>query len=66
MSWIKNIFERNRPLHYPRLLSIYFFRDAKILNTNTPLYKDYKEAYENYILKYKSYEREEKLKELGL
>jgi hypothetical protein len=64
MNWIKRLL--NKPLHYPRLLDINFFKNKKVFRTNIPLYNDYEKAYEEYLLKYKSYERDEKLKSLGI
>lgn len=62
MSWFKKWF--NKPLHFPRLLTIDFFKNATILNTNTPLYKDYEKAYKEYLIKYNSYKREKKINEI--
>lgn len=55
MNWIKRLL--NKPLHYPRLLDINLFKNEKVLSTNIPLYKDYEKVYEEYLVKYKSYER---------
>ena len=65
MSWLK-LFNINKPIHYPRLLSKDWFNEQKILNTNTPLFKDVDKVYKDYIIKYNSYTREQKLKELGI
>lgn len=54
----------NKPLHYPRLLDINFFKNQKVFNSDIPLYKDYEKVYEEYLIKYKSYERDEKITQL--
>ncbi len=61
-KWIYYFY--NKPIHYPRKLDINYFRNIKILNTNTPLYKDYKKAYEDYLDRYYKFEREKKLNEI--
>lgn len=66
MYKIYKLLLNNKPLHYPRLLDINFFKNEKVYGSNIPLYNDYEKVYEEYLLKYKSYERDKKLKELGL
>jgi hypothetical protein len=46
---------------YPRRLDINYFRNAKILNTDTPLYKDYEKVYEDYLIRYEQFCRDEKI-----
>jgi hypothetical protein len=50
-----------KPIHYPKKLNIDFFRNAKIFNTDTPLYKNYKKAYEHYLIRYEQWNRDEKI-----
>ena len=56
----------NKPLHYPKLLDIEYFKSIKFLNTNEPLYSDPEKVYEEYLLRYKSYDRDQKLEQLGI
>jgi hypothetical protein len=50
-----------KPIYYPKKLNIDFFRNAKILNTDKPLYRDYKGAYEDYVIRYEQWGRDEKI-----
>ena len=54
----------DKPIHYPRLLDLQFFKDCKIQNTDIPLYKNPEVAYEEYLCKYKKWDREQKINQL--
>lgn len=66
MEVAKRLLRLDRPIRYPRLLDLEWFKNQTILNSGAPLYENPKKSYDEYLLEYKRYEREQKLNDLDI